>query len=508
MNCDNEPMLVSERSDNLVGNQKESMATPSREINSRGLRREAGNRELLDSWISGQTSSGIEMHGTLLRLTRHVVTFEVYNPGIVLRVSEVLNELRIVAEGRTLYLGRAVLRHLIDTGPVLVCEATLEESWLDLEPLPPENLKNRLRQDFSKFMITSRKSFVVMPEFKVAVADLQVLLMDLRAWLEQVELGVRSQPSGDRLQLEREAILAIEEEVVRIALQALEKFELVADKVDPDARAAHMSYMKRQIHPLVLCSPFIHRSFFKPLGYAGDYEMVDMMVRDPFEGGSVYAKIINRVFLSTPPVEAHRNRLAYLTQLLRDETLRVALQDRPARIYNLGCGPAREIQDLLHHWDLGRMHFTLVDFNQETLEHVARTFASIARPGSAQLQLTRKSVQQIIRDGLRAQNRQARFDVIYCAGLFDYLSDSVCRKLLGIFYELLAPGGLVVATNVNHLNPSRHWMEYVLDWNLIYRSPEELTALVADILPPELVTIRSVGSGVNIVLEARKPDHA
>lgn len=34
----------------------------------------------------------------------------------------------------------------------------------------------------------------------------------------------------------------------------------------------------------MLCSPFAYRAYHKPLGYAGDYEMVNMIARDPYEG--------------------------------------------------------------------------------------------------------------------------------------------------------------------------------------------------------------------------------
>lgn len=97
----------------------------------------------------------------------------------------------------------------------------------------------------------------------------------------------------------------------------------------------HRSYIKRQLHPLVLCSPFIYRTFQKPLGYAGDYEMVSMMLQDPYEGSSMFAKILNRLFLDTAPVVAHRNRIVYLSKRLHEETLRMK-EGKVARIFNLG----------------------------------------------------------------------------------------------------------------------------------------------------------------------------
>src|SRR5437588_3873172 len=100
--------------------------------------------------------------------------------------------------------------------------------------------------------------------------------------------------------------------------------------------------MKRQLHPCILCSPFAYRTFYKPLGYAGDYEVVNMMARSPYEGSSLFAKIVNLWFIEQRPAEAHRNRIDSLVQKQFEETARVAGLNRTARIFSLGCGPAIE----------------------------------------------------------------------------------------------------------------------------------------------------------------------
>jgi extracellular factor (EF) 3-hydroxypalmitic acid methyl ester biosynthesis protein len=265
--------------------------------------------------------------------------------------------------------------------------------------------------------------------------------------------------------------------------------------------------MKRQIHPLVLCSPFIYRAFEKPLGYAGDYEMVNMMLRDPYEGSSMFSKILNKIFLYTAPVVAHRNRITYLTRQLIDETSRVARQGRIARIYNLGCGPAGEVQDFLIQSNLcEQADFTLLDFNDETLLYTGKRLEEIKtiHRRSTRIQTVKKSVHQLLKEAARSRREAPIYDLIYCAGLFDYLSDRVCKRLMNVFYEMLAPGGLLIATNVDHSNPSRNWMEYILEWHLVYRDKAQMESLA-----PEEPTIKSVSidsdiTGVNIFVEVRR----
>ena len=100
-----------------------------------GAQNGTGNGEVRDTLILGQTSQGTEIHASLLRLTRYGVSFEIYNPGMVLRTSEVLHDFKILLNGSSVYAGRAVIRNLVNTGSVLVCEATLDDSWLEKNAL-------------------------------------------------------------------------------------------------------------------------------------------------------------------------------------------------------------------------------------------------------------------------------------------------------------------------------------------------------------------------------------
>src|SRR5437867_13067471 len=88
--------------------------------------------EFGESLVSCENSQGVELHATLLRLTRFLAAFEIYSPSGVLRMSEVLTNLKIMIQGQVIYSGRAVISNLINLGSVLVCEATLEEACLDL----------------------------------------------------------------------------------------------------------------------------------------------------------------------------------------------------------------------------------------------------------------------------------------------------------------------------------------------------------------------------------------
>lgn len=471
-----------------------------------------------DSLITCRNSQAIELRASLLRLNRFLVVFEVYNPYSILQVSEVLTKFRITMNERLVYSGRAVVSNLVNTGLMVVCEASLnDEDWLDIEVFSPLEDSGKLESEFSEFLTEYHRLCAVSSDFKVVVADMETLLAELRRWLEQVELGLRS--SADRSEAENRAINGLTEPLSKPVDRIFRQFEEIANSVGDQTELIHQTHIKRKIHPLIMCSPFIYRTFDKPLGYAGDYEMVNMITRDAREGGSLFAKMLNTWILNQAPAVAHRNRISYLTERLVAEARRVTdAEGRRARIFNLGCGPAREVQDfLVHHRICERCEFTLLDFNAETLQHVSGRLDEIRRKyqRGTQMKFVKRSVHQILRRGMPhgeckelrdGQDGQVdRYDFIYCAGLFDYLSDRICKRLVNIFYGSLAPGGLLVVTNVDEANPIRNVMEYLLEWHLIYRDREQLRELVPDEVRDDGVTVRADETGANLFMELRRP---
>jgi extracellular factor (EF) 3-hydroxypalmitic acid methyl ester biosynthesis protein len=463
---------------------------------------------LRDSIIVCRNSQGAQVRATSLRLTRHAVVFEVYNPYSIVQLSEVLSEFQIFIGDKLMYSGRAVVSNMLNAGIMLICEASLDEAWLDVDIFAPITQKDRLRKEFTEFIREWEKIYQVLPAFKVVVSDLQSFLVDLRRWMEQVELSVRSQPTGDRLATEREIIQELEEPAFPELVPLFQRFEQTCALINDELRPAHGSFAKRQLHPLLLCSPFMYRIYHKPLGYAGDYEMVNMILRDPFEGSSMFAKILNVYILKQAPAEAHRNRVRYLRERLVDETLRVSRTNQTCRVLNLGCGPAKEVIEFLNQDDISdRAQLTLLDFNDETLEFASRSLGE-ARARARRvtgLQFTKKSVHQLLKESSRTGAGDPPYDLIYCAGLFDYLGERICKRLMNHFYDILAPGGLLVATNVDACNPIRNIMEYIFEWHLVYRSQEELARLAPDQAPAGACRTLADPTGSNIFIEVRKP---
>jgi extracellular factor (EF) 3-hydroxypalmitic acid methyl ester biosynthesis protein len=452
-----------------------------------------------------------------VQVTPHEVVFELCSPATTLRLSEVLKEFELVMQGRSIYSGRAVVRNFIEAGGKTICEATLDAAQWVMEGDSSSLSAEKLAGEFKSFLSQWEKFYKIAPEFKVVTADMQAFLHELKCWLDKVELNTRTVAEPLRTHLQSETLEKAAPSIVRAIDAFIEQFEVFAATLADWQHPLYQSHLRRNLHPLILVSPFARRAYTKPLGYAGDYGMVNMMLHPAAEGDTLFAKAVNLWLLGQAPAQAHRNRVALLEKQLLEETLRVRKTGTVAKVLNLGCGPAEEVQRFLgtqsvHHF----ADFTLVDFNEETLEYVRRIMKDVSPslPMPASVRLVRKSVLQILKDRGRSllPSSGELYDYIYCAGLFDYLQRDVCKQIMAVFYAMLAPGGLLLATNatetLNSSRPFRFSMEYLLDWHLIYRDRDEFLAVVPDDASPENVAVSMEGTGVNLFLKIRKPVNA
>lgn len=465
--------------------------------------------ESSQSVITCRNSQGMELTANLLRIKRYSVVFEVYNPYSILQLSEVLSDFRIMASRRLLYQGKAVVSNLLNTGLVLVCEAMLDEGWVEVDFLSGVSHTaltdgGDLTSQFANFMGEWKTANKVHDPFKLVVADLASMLSGVQHWLTGIDVGIRTTVTRRRDELEHEIFSGIENRVVDEVLPSMQRFEDVATEVGVNEVAVHKSYVRRELHPIVLCSPFLFRTYTKPLGYAGDYEMVNMMLRNPYEGSSAFAKLLNFALLNTEPVVAHRNRIDLLIEKLRSECLRRADRGK-TRIFNLACGPAMEVQRFLRECDESDLaEIDLLDFNAETLEYTREQIQEASASGGRETEVRyfQRSVHQLLRAATHGGDEEfSDYDVVYCAGLFDYLSQRVCKRLVELFCSMLRPGGIVIVTNVAQSNPRKAWMEYVMEWNLIYRDENDMNDLVPEQLDLKGTSVVADSTGVNLFLE-------
>jgi len=453
--------------------------------------------------VSFLNAQGELVRGTIVNLQRNSLVMEVCNPYSIVQVSEVLSELTIRIRDKKAYVGHAVIRELVNTGLTAVVSVSLADEWRELSEVAVA--RGSVGAEARAFVQDWTERFRIRHEYQIVVNEMRAFLSDVSRWVEQVDLSDALPKENGRLR--EDIFLELAAPLVERTKFYIEKLEGEASQVAEEQAAAHRSFVQTALHPLLLRAPFVFRTYTKPMGYAGDYQMVNQILGNPREGPSTYFQIVNAAFLQTAVATAHRNRIDILVDFLKRMADAARLEGRPFRILNVGCGPAGEIQRFLQEYpDPQFLSFELLDFSEVTLAWTEECLTSITDRlhKTVTINYVHDSVQQLLKRRISVGQEHSReFDAVYCAGLFDYLSDKVCSRLLTHFAARVRPAGTLLVTNVHLSNPNRFVMEHLLEWYLIYRDEARMDSL----LPASSIgrNIYVDATGVNVFAEAIIP---
>ncbi|MEO8704745.1 MAG: class I SAM-dependent methyltransferase [Kofleriaceae bacterium] len=224
---------------------------------------------------------------------------------------------------------------------------------------------------------------------------------------------------------------------------------------------------------VLLADPFTRRARLKPRGYAGDAVMLDYVYSGLPEAERASTSPLGQLLLaattSFPAAISVRERRDLLASRIDATADRV---DRP-RVLSVACGHLREAagSKAVQSGKIGQ--FTALDQDRDSLTVIATDHPGV-RP-----------LHGSVRDLLRGTLDLGEHDLIYAAGLFDYLPDAAARSLIQVLAGKLAQGGELVVGNFAPDYITSGYLEAMMDWRLITRSEAQLAALCEGI--PALV---------------------
>lgn len=228
-------------------------------------------------------------------------------------------------------------------------------------------------------------------------------------------------------------------------------------------------------------------AWHKPHGYAGDFEVIERMYSmrtsaDPgLERWDLY-------WHQSPAATAVRNRKCYYKRLLDlHYTRRGTL-----RLLDIACGSGRALFEWLSENPDADVQFDCLDQDPSAIAYASRLNARFGD----RIRFTQGNALRWRAAG--------SYDLVWSAGLFDYLGDRMFAALLGRLLAAVAPQGEVVVGNFSEENPSRPFMEILSDWVLHHRSPQALRALARRCgAAEERVSVGREPEGVNLFLHVR-----
>jgi hypothetical protein len=273
--------------------------------------------------------------------------------------------------------------------------------------------------------------------------------------------------------------------VLSLARQGFEKQTSPASTIHNLSMRLHQ--IRRTVHPHVweslipiaqnhsvseflLQDPFTRWSFEKPYGYSGDAHLLDFIyghlsVAEEVANASPLGKALYGYTKNASSSVAVRERRDLLTQRV-DELATV--RGKETEILAIAAGHLREAYNskalrngLIKRW---------IALDQDPL-----SIGCIARD------LRGTSVEAIngsVRGLLTNAYKLARFDFVYAAGLYDYLSQKVAVKLTQRCMEMLNPEGVFMFANFARDISVDGYMETFMDWRLLMRSEVEMWDII------------------------------
>lgn len=447
--------------------------------------------------VTFKNSQGLKARGTLLKLSQNFIVFEVYNPYSIVQLSEVLTELTITRADKQIYNGKSIVTNIVNTGIVLVVSATLSDSYW--KTAVNVRSKDEIQKEIEYLVSNFESSQKIDPEFGMTVLAIRSLLSEVNNWLEK--LGPAFE--GIESEIDEKFILDKFSPIFERMTVFFRKLSTKVRDVPAEEMEIYKRFINGHLHPFIMSSPFPYRAYFKPLGFAGDYMMMYMIQVDSAKGASIYTKLINVFYAYIPLSRSVTNRTANLIRLIQDGVKKAEDRGDEFRSLSIGCGPALEVKKFIEaNSPKTKCRFGLLDFNQETLDFAVSEARKVIKDSSKfEVSGELNSVHELLKRSVKDNFFQEKYDLVYCSGLFDYLSDRVCSKLTKMFFDMLKPGGKVLVTNMHVNDVDRHIVEIVLEWYLIYRDEANMANFVPGLGEQKLYTD---ATGINLCLEITK----
>lgn len=437
---------------------------------------------------------GEEIKGRFLNFSKFGIAIRIAKEAPLKLVrGEKLKAAVLKIHDRILFNGDLILRNVRENFDCFVLGCEAEGKLIDVEHIQRNIEASVVLSDINKKFKLLAGSRDISGSFKAAILDLKFYFERVQEIFSKKENSL----SDDAL---REIFPRFKEQMDEI----YERFTPCIKQLSVDEHETYKSYFQKNLNSLLLTSPFVKHCQQRPYGYSGDYEMVLKVLDKEVEGTSPLGKLINVYAWNTGAAAAHRNRIGYLTEKIQE----VFQKKENPRVLSIGCGPSREIKLFFEkHLSDKECLFTLVDFDARALAHCQEELLSVAKLkcSKARFGFVNKSIRQIIKSE-RCDSNFDQYDFIYCAGLFDYLSDPFCKRLLEIMYSQLVEDGLLIATNVTGLNYYRYYMEFMGEWYLTHRSNNDMLNLARHLQKSQGAKLEIVSdqTGVNAFLNVRK----
>ena len=256
------------------------------------------------------------------------------------------------------------------------------------------------------------------------------------------------------------------------SLHACAALEAQLQDADPIAIKDVQARYRAAIAPLLTESWVFNRSFTKPRGYPGDYQLLTAIYNGvPKSFG--FGGYVDRYLLNFTLARAVVARMRSARRFLMDE---LARRRGRVAILNVASGACREYLGGFEPSADRDARITCVDNDQEALDFAqSQVTAPLSRSGIA-VNFVRHNALRMTSSSSNVR-RFGLSDIIYSVGLCDYIPDEYLIPLLAGWRETLADGGIVYVAFKDCLLYDKTEYQWLMDWYFFQRTEQDCRKL-------------------------------
>ncbi len=234
----------------------------------------------------------------------------------------------------------------------------------------------------------------------------------------------------------------------------------------------------QQCRDLIRLGKYNRHVIDKPYGYHGDFMIIEDIYKNAPDTTGI-ERCMDNYFLKTAASVATRNRKEDFKELLKAFSRKRA-NEKGLRILDLASGPCTDIIEFFETGSGLNLSIDCLDHDIHAIEYSRskiqnKNFASRIRF------LQRNAVKLALTKNIGLYLSE-KYDLIFSTGLFDYLDEKISTLLVRNLKTLLKPNGSLIISNYRDKwsNPSRHFMEWGGDWELVYRTESDFLRVFTD----------------------------
>ncbi len=193
-----------------------------------------------------------------------------------------------------------------------------------------------------------------------------------------------------------------------------------------------------------------------------------------FSAKKITGSFFKYVWFNLNNSKAVRNRLKFVKREMKNHLENISSTDRDIEILSIASGSSRAIIETIkagHYLKDAKLSVTFLDKSEHAISY-SKNLSTEINHLPIKLDWIHGSVGEFLRNP-----PSKKYDVVEIVGLLDYFSDEKVFETFNNIHKILEEGGVLITSNISH-NREEKFITKVIDWPMIYRTPDELGILV------------------------------